>query len=167
MDKKQYCWVSKYCLPLSTPPPSSPWRKNQETLTPVHHPGRWKPFVYNFGKTLGSPYGKNSTSDRNPKVCSPGICREVKSYDLFSFQILPVSKRGREQVFTDGRRYVAMLLCKWNQVCALTGRTDGSIRRFLKLTGHQQLEVAGSGPTRSPEPTDNGILEEQPVNDSC
>lgn len=34
---------------------------------------------------------RNSTSDRYPKARS-GICRGIKRYTLFSFQILPVSK---------------------------------------------------------------------------
>lgn len=32
-----------------------PWPSNQGILTPVCHPGREKPFVYNSGESLGSP----------------------------------------------------------------------------------------------------------------
>lgn len=113
-------------------------------------PKKVKTLGLQLWEKLGVPIvARNSTSDRYPKACSPGICKGVKTYALFSFQILPVSKWGREQVFIDGKRYVATLLCKWNQVCALTGDTDESIRQFLKPTGHQQLEVVGVGPTWS------------------
>lgn len=38
--------------------------------------GRQKSFAYNFRKNLSIPlwWKKNSTSDRYPKACSPGVC---------------------------------------------------------------------------------------------
>lgn len=125
------------------------------------------PLPTTLGKAWGSRCGNKRSIRQVSKSMFSWDLQRSKNMCFIFFPILPVSKWGREQMFTDGKRYVAMLLCKWNQVCALTGHTDGSIRQFLKPKGHQQLEVAGFGLTWSPKSTDNGIVEEQPVNDLC
>lgn len=100
------------------------------------------------GKAWGPHCGKNSTSDTYPKACS-GICRGVKTYALFSFQILPVSRWGRRLLFTDGKGMLPCCCVSEIRCVHWQASTDGSIRQFLKPTSHQQLEVAGFGPTRS------------------
>lgn len=130
-------------------------------------PGRWKPLPATL-ETLGLESPRTSTSDRYPKGCSPWIYGSIKTCALFSFQVLPVSRWGREQVFTDGKG----MLPYWWVVSEISrvhwqGGISGSIRQFLKPTGHQQLEVGGFGLTWSPQSTDYGIVAEQPANDSC
>lgn len=148
----------------------NPWPRNQGILTSVHHPRKVETFTCSFGNTwFGVPkVARTSTSDRYPKACSPWIYRSIKTRALFSFQVLPVSRWGKEQVFTDGKG----MLPYWCVVSEISrvhwqGGINGSIRQFLKPTGHQQLEVGGFGQTWSPQPTDYGIVAEQPVNDSC
>lgn len=110
-----------------------------------------------WGKIRVPIVTRNSTSDRYPKACS-GICRGIKRYTLFSFQILPVSRWGRGWLFTGGKGMlpcccVSEIRCVHWQACS-----GGSIGQFLKLIGQQQLEVAGFGPTRPPNQQTTALL---------
>jgi len=123
-------------------------------------PKKVKTLCLQLGEKLGVPIvARNSTSDRFPKACSPGICKGVKTYALFSFQILPVSKWGREQVFTDGKRYVATLLCKWNQVCALTGKCWWEHQTVSKTHRPPAARGGWLWPDMVHESTDSGTVE--------
>lgn len=64
-----------------------------------------------------------------------------------TFQILPVSKWGRGWLFTDGKGMLPCCCVSEIRCVHRQASTGGSIGQFLKLTGHQQLEVAGFGPT--------------------
>lgn len=87
-----------------------------------------------------------STSDRYPKACS-GICRGVKTPTLFTFPNSSNFQARKRAVVYRWKRYVVMLLCKWIKCVHWWESIDGSIWQFLKPTGCEQLEMAGSGPT--------------------
>lgn len=141
--KKWRCSDSKCCLSSSTLPP---WLDPGPLVQKPRNPPYREPlrkgetFAYNLGRAWRPQSVKKLESGRYPKGCSSGIRRCMKVYAAFSSQILPVSKWGREQMFTDGSGTLPSWCVSEISRVHWQGSIDGSIRQFLKPTSHQQLE---------------------------
>ena len=124
------------------------------------------PLPTSLGKDWGPHRGKKLNIIQVSKSMFWDLQRSEKICLIFlpnspSFQV-----RKRAVVYWR-KRYVTMLLCKWNQVCALTGEYWWEHQTVSKT---HRPSAAGGGwlwPNMAPKSTDNGIVKEQLVNASC
>lgn len=160
--EKWHCSVSKCCLPSTSPHELTldPWPRNQGFLPTVFPSGREKPLPTTWEK-LGNPrVSRNSTQTGIQRT----FLQDLQVY--ISICLFFLSNPSSFQVRKGAGvywwvRYVAKLMCKWNQSCALTGKCLGEHQTVSQTHRPSAARGGGFGQTQFPKSTESGTIQEQ------